>query len=143
MKRLSFVFTFLLCTFVMTQTMQAQDTGKGHKVVFQFVSADTLSQKSLINNLRNLKAAWPEADVEVVFHGGGIGMVMTEKTKYANILQDYAEKKQIEMVVCENTMRERKVTKEQLLPFVGTVPMAIAELVLKQEQGWAYLKAGL
>lgn len=127
----------------MNQSAQAQDTGKGHKVVFQFVSADTLSQKSLVNNLRNLRAGWPDAEVEVVFHGGGISMVMTSTTKYSNILQDFVEKKNIKMVVCENTMREKKVTKAELLPFVGTVPMAIAELILKQEQGWSYIKAGL
>lgn len=143
MKKVMFSSIIALFSLLFLQTARAQDSGKGHKVVFQFVSADTLSQKSLVNNLRNLKAAWPDADVEVVFHGAGISMVMSEKTRYANILQDYVEKKQIKMVVCENTMRERKVTKAELLPFVGTVPSAMLELISKQEQGWAYLKAGL
>lgn len=118
-------------------------TGEGHRIVFQFVSPDTASQKALVNNLKNLRAGWPKAEVEVVFHGPGISMVMTEKTKYADQLRDYVENKGIKMVVCENTMRERKVERAQLLPFMGTVPMGIGEIVKKQEQGWSYIKAGL
>ena len=40
-------------------------------------------------------------------------------------------------------MKQKKIVRSQLLPFVSTVPMAIAEIVVKQEQGWSYLKAGL
>jgi intracellular sulfur oxidation DsrE/DsrF family protein len=29
-----------------------------------------------------------------------------------------------------------------LLPSAGTVPAAILEIVMKQEQGWSYIKAG-
>ncbi|RYF69754.1 MAG: hypothetical protein EOO39_16995 [Cytophagaceae bacterium] len=143
MKKILFIFSLLLTTLVLNQTGNAQDTGKGHKVVFQFVSADTLSQKSLLTNLRNLREGWPDAEVEVVLHGGGIAMALTEKAKYASILQDLVQKKNVKMVVCENTMRQQKVTKADLLPFISTVPMAMAELIMKQEQGWAYLKAGL
>jgi hypothetical protein len=70
-------------------------------------------------------------------------MVMTEKTKYNKQLQEFAEKQSIKMVVCENTMKQKKVEKSQLLSFVGTVPMGIGEIIKKQEQGWSYIKAGL
>ena len=48
----------------------------------------------------------------------------------------------VQFVVCENTMKQRKVTKEQLLPNTGFVKMGIGEIILKQEQGWSYIKAG-
>jgi uncharacterized protein len=133
----------LLTIMVLSVAVSAQDTGKKHKVVVQFVSGDTLSQLSLITNLKNLREAWPEAQVEVVFHSNGIYMVMSEKTKFSKELQHYAEQQKIKMVVCENTMRNKKVTKSQLLPFMGTVPMGIGEIIMKQEKGWSYLKAGL
>lgn len=139
MKKLLFISIFIFAAF----SSFSQKKAKSHKIVFQFVSADTLSQHSLINNLKNLREGWPTAEVEVVFHGAGMAMVMTEKTKYAKELQDFVENKNIKMVVCENTMKQRKVTKAQLLPFMGTVPMGIGEIVLKQEAGWSYLKAGL
>ncbi len=139
MKKIFVLLAFLSSTYAFAQT----DNGEKHKIVFQFVSGDTLSQHSLINNLKNLREGWPKAAVEVVFHGNGIFMVMGEKTKYAKELEDFAVKKDIKLVVCENTMKQKKIVKSQLLPFVSTVPMAIAEIVVKQEQGWTYLKAGL
>jgi len=139
MKKILVLLAFLSSTYAFAQT----DNGEKHKIVFQFVSGDTLSQHSLVNNLKNLREGWPKAAVEVVFHGNGIFMVMGEKTKYAKELEDFAVKKDIKLVVCENTMKQKKIVKSQLLPFVSTVPMAIAEIVVKQEQGWTYLKAGL
>ncbi len=139
MKKIFVLLAFLSSTYAFAQT----DNGEKHKIVFQFVSGDTLSQHSLVNNLKNLREGWPKAAVEVVFHGNGIFMVMGEKTKYAKELEDFAVKKDIKLVVCENTMKQKKIVKSQLLPFVSTVPMAIAEIVVKQEQGWTYLKAGL
>jgi intracellular sulfur oxidation DsrE/DsrF family protein len=43
---------------------------------------------------------------------------------------------------CENTMKKQNVTKEQLMPFVITVDSGVAEVVRKQEAGWAYIKGG-
>lgn len=141
MKKITLFIALLL--FVGQSAFSQNDDGSKHKVVIQFVSGDTLSQHSLIGNLKNLREGWPKAQVEVVFHGNGINMVMGEKTKYTKELKDFVENKQVVMVVCENTMRMKKVTKEQLLPFVGTVPMGIGEIILKQEKGWSYIKAGL
>jgi intracellular sulfur oxidation DsrE/DsrF family protein len=33
--------------------------------------------------------------------------------------------------------------KEELLKVAGTVPSGVAEVILKQESGWSYLKAGV
>jgi len=44
--------------------------------------------------------------------------------------------------VCENTLKQRKIDKSEILPEASFVPVGIAELVLKQEEGWAYIKAG-
>lgn len=143
MKKIGLFLMFLFAVQLSFAQKSLNDNGTGHKVVFQFVSGDTLSQRSLINNLKNLREGWPKAEVEIVFHGNGIFMVMGEKTKHNAELQDFAEKKNIKMVVCENTMKQKKVDKSQLLPFVGTVPMGIGEIIKKQEQGWSYIKAGL
>jgi intracellular sulfur oxidation DsrE/DsrF family protein len=40
-------------------------------------------------------------------------------------------------------MKLRKIKREQLLPFIQTVPMAIGEIIMKQEQGWSYIRSGL
>ena len=43
--------------------------------------------------------------------------------------------------VCEHSMKNQSVDKSQLLPNVGTVPDGIGEIVVKQTQGWGYIKA--
>lgn len=134
------IVLFALLTSI--QSYAQQDLGASHKVVFQMVSADSVSQQSLIGNLKNLRNAWPEAQVEIVFHGQSIDMVVAETSKFSKELEDFAMNKNIKMVVCENTMKKKKVQKAQLLSFIGTVPMGIGEIIMKQEQGWAYLKAG-
>ena len=48
----------------------------------------------------------------------------------------------VRFAACQNTMRRRNISKEDLLPFVGTVDSGVAEVVRKQEEGWAYLKGG-
>lgn len=139
MKNLIFIFLLVSGSLFAQKT----DDGSTHKVVFQFVSGDSLSQKSLVNNLKNLREGWPKAQVEVVFHGNGIFMVTTGKTTYMKELMDFAQNKDVKMVVCGNTMKQKKITKEQLVPFVDVVPMGIGEIIMKQEQGWSYIKAGL
>ena len=49
----------------------------------------------------------------------------------------------VRFVACENTMKQKNIKKEEILPEVGFVPMGIGEIIMKQEKGWSYLKAGL
>jgi hypothetical protein len=46
----------------------------------------------------------------------------------------------VKFVACENTIRERKIDKATILPQSGFVPSGVSEVILKQEDGWAYLK---
>ena len=43
---------------------------------------------------------------------------------------------------CENTMNKYGIRKDMLIPSVSSVPSGVAELVMKQEEGWSYLKTG-
>ena len=113
-----------------------------HRVVIQFSTADTLEHKGLMNNLKHLKEGWGDSvEVEVVVHGPGIDLLTKGKTTQQDAIQKMM-KKQVKFVLCQNTMKQRNVTKEQILPGVDFVPMAIGEIILKQEQGWSYIKGG-
>ena len=119
------------------------DLGKHkHKVVFQFTNAnDTLQQKAFTNQLNNLVAHWPNAEIEVVTYNHGIEYIMTSKSKHINDLLAL-NTKGVKFAVCQNTMNRLKITKDQLLPFATVVPAGIAEIVEKQEKGWSYIKGG-
>jgi len=48
----------------------------------------------------------------------------------------------VNFAVCNNSMRRLQVDASRLVPGVTVVPVAILELVKKQEEGWSYIKAG-
>lgn len=112
-----------------------------HKIVFQLTSADTTVHKMLVRQLGNVLAAAPNSKVEVVCHGPGITMLTTAKTIVLPKIIEL-KGKGMEFVVCENTLAERKVTKEEIIPQAGFVKAGIIEIVKKQEEGWSYIRAG-
>lgn len=113
-----------------------------HKIIMQLTSNDAAVLKGLTKQLNNLKEGWEDTVlIEVVCHGPGIDFLTTEKTKYKDEIYALKEKG-IVFVVCENSLRERSVPKEAILPDMQYVKMGIGEIVLKQEAGWTYIKAG-
>lgn len=134
----------LMAAFISIASVHAQ-TGNEiakHKVVIQLSSNDTLVWKGLMNNLKNLKAGWGDSvQVEVVAHGFGIEMLMKEKTTQQEKIAAF-KKAGVVFVGCENTMREKKIPATSIIAEAGTVPMGIGEVIMKQEQGWSYIKAG-
>ena len=111
-----------------------------HRVVMHMSSPDTMVWKGLMNNLKNMKTGWGDSvAIEVVVHGPGISMLVKEKTTQAAKIAAFSQQG-VRFVACENTIRERKIDRASILPDAGFVPMGVGELVLKQEQGWSYMK---
>lgn len=145
--------TLLFLLLGLNQTSYAQSKQKSkkakathqlvkHKIVMQLTSSEAPVHKGLIKQLNNLKNGWGDTvTIEVVCHGPGIDFLTTEKTKFKDEIYQLKEKG-IVFVVCENSLKERDVPKEAILPQMEYVKMGIAEIVIKQEQGWSYIKAG-
>lgn len=121
----------------------AQTESKDHKIVFQFTNAnDTLQQKAFVKQLENITEHWPNAKYEVVLYNQGLELVMKNNTKYQSRLQAL-KSKGVKFVVCENTLKNRKISKDAFPEvLVEYTPAGIAEIVEKQEQGWSYIKGG-
>ena len=138
-KTISILFLSVMAL-LFTNSIHAQAI-KEHKVVIQLNTADTASWSSTIGNIRNLQKIWPNnISIEVVAHGKGLDLIVANKTHLANDVNALS-KEGVVFAACENSMRKHNVTKADLLPVAITVPSGVAELVLKQEEGWAYLKA--
>jgi len=115
---------------------------KHHRVVFEVNSGpDTWDQ--VMGNIENMRKAFaPEpVDVEVVCFGKGLDLIVTAKTPAADRLRTLSDSG-VRVMACQNSMRKRKVTAAELLPFAGQVDSGVAEVVRKQEDGWSYLKSG-
>lgn len=116
--------------------------GKRHKIVFQFTNAiDTLQQKAFVKQLQNLQEHWPDAQYEVVVYNQGLELLMPGKSKYLPEIKSLIQQG-VEFLVCENSMKNRKIGKEAFIPEAGYVKAGIAELVERQEEGWTYIKGG-
>jgi uncharacterized protein len=135
------LLSVLLLLFTFADAKAQVVSNKKHKIVVQLVSSDTAVYRMLIAQLGNIKKAAPNAKIEVVCHSGGIYILVAEKTIYKSEIEDFA-KNGITWTACENTMRMRNIPKEKLIPICTTVPSGIFEVVLKQEEGWSYLKMG-
>jgi len=113
-----------------------------HQVVFHLTSNDTLAWKGLMNNIKNLKAGWGDSvQIEVVTNGMGIQLLMKEKTTQQQKIEEF-KSKGVVFYACENTMRERNVNKDAMIPATAFVPMGVGEIIKKEEKGWSYIKAG-
>ena len=134
-------FALLLPLMADAQTAAPVMTKEKLKVVFQLTTNDTLAQKAVIKQIGNFLTAAPNAKVEVVCHNNGITFLQTATTKQADKIRELSAKG-VDFVACENTMRERKIKREELLAEIRTVPAGIVEVVMKQKKDWAYIKAG-
>lgn len=140
MKHLLFLFCVLAFPLLSVAQDQVVDKKK-HKVVFQLTSNDTLVQKSLVKQIRNVQTAAPNTKIEVVCHSNGITFLQTAQSKQTAGIQEL-KKTGVDFVACENSMRERKIKREELVAECRTVPAGLVEIIDKQEKGWAYVKAG-
>ena len=82
MKKSIFLLMALIITFASANAQNPGDANiaNPHKIVFQLTAGDTLSHKALMKQLNNITTVSPETKVEVVCHGPGLNMLMTEKT---------------------------------------------------------------
>lgn len=121
-------------------TARADGPGEPLKVVVHVNVPEPGTQGAGLKNVTNLLKEAPDAQVEVVCHGAGIGLVEKARTDHAEAVEALI-KKGVKFVACENTMRQKSIRKEDLLPGVGTVPSGVVEVVRKQQKdGFAYIK---
>lgn len=133
----------LLCLFLLASPVLAQTTptAKQHRIVFHLASADTVVHQVLTRQLNNVLDVWPTAQIEVVVHAWALGFMRQDKSVVKADIEALAAKGVV-FAVCENSMKRSKLTKDQMLKQSSFVPVGLAELVMKQEDGWSYIKAG-
>lgn len=112
-----------------------------HKIVFQIASDEVKEHGSLTRQLNNVLNYWPKAEIEVVVHSAALEFMMNEKSSVKTEIQAFMEKGVV-FAVCQNTMKRKNVTESEIISGAMFVPVGIAEIVLKQEKGYSYIKAG-
>jgi uncharacterized protein len=142
---MNIINTILILTAFSVMTASAQDTRKQtkkHFVIMQVTQGDSLTQISVIGQIRNIKKSLPDAHIKVVCHANALDMLIEKKSRVLTHLSSLTDE-DVVFAACENTMERKNVKKEDLSTHVVTVPSALVEIILKQEEGWSYIKGGM
>lgn len=154
MKKLSFLLAgfFLMATAASAQNNNtileknaaftgAKATQKKYHVIYQLDNSDP---KVIEKTLRNLNNALTDPrlegkiEAELVAFSGGTEAYL-KGSKYENDLKALVEKGVI-VAQCNNTLREKKIARDQLYDFIAIVPSGNGELIIRQAEGWAIIK---
>ena len=112
-----------------------------HKIIWEMPVGDTAQQRVLFNQLNNVLTEAPDAKIEVVFHSFAVYALLKDSSFFKpQIAALY--KKGVVFAVCNNSLKKRNIDPARVMPEAIIVPVAILEIVKKQEEGRAYIKAG-
>ena len=115
---------------------------KAHHAIFVLTSGEDADWQMTLANMRNMIKGFAPAKVEIELVAYGPGLPFLKKGSAVQTEIQELEAQQVRFVACENSMRLQHVTAADLAPGVTAVPSGVIELVTRQEQGWAYVKAG-
>jgi len=119
---------------------QSPSSPPAYKVVFDLTTDDPQDQNAVLRWLREVAAANPQAEMEVVMYGRGLALVVPGRSALTDDAKQAIGRPHVAFKVCEIAMRNQKVDKSQLLEKVTTVPDGIGEIVTRQKEGWGYIK---
>ena len=157
-KLMSIVLAGLVGLMTWSGIATAATEGAKQKVVYHINEDDPKQQTGALRNIQNLINAVGKdnLDLRVVMHGNGVSLVLLPDAlgrvkgfKNANAdpqMQaaiDALKGQGVAFKVCNNTLTNRKVNKDEDLYMVGAadiVPRGVAELAILQGQGFAYIK---
>jgi intracellular sulfur oxidation DsrE/DsrF family protein len=118
--------------------------GKQDKVVYH-VNDGFAQASNGLRNIGNHLEVNPDAKIVVVTHALGVDFLMKgakdkNGAKYEDLVEQLKQRG-VQFDVCEITLRNRKLTRDQFIEHVTFVPSGVAEVTrLQQREGYAYLK---
>ena len=122
------------------QPQDSRAAGTRHKVIFQVSDSDPRKWSLTLNNVRNIQQDLGKGNVEieVVAYGPGLGMLKLDSEVATRVGDALAQG--VKILACENTMTNTKVRREDMLSNIGYVKAGVVELMVKQQQGYSYIR---
>lgn len=114
---------------------EATSTG----VVVHLDEGDPAKHAAVLRNVSNLiDALGPGTDIELVVHGAGIAALLPDSPHRKNIRA--LQERGLTVDACRNTLESENIAPELLLTDAVVVPSGMAHLVIRQREGWAYVR---
>jgi intracellular sulfur oxidation DsrE/DsrF family protein len=110
------------------------------RVVIQVSDADPQKWNLALNNVKNVQMdlGADKTEIEIVAYGPGIGMLKADAL-VANRIEE-AVASGVKVVACENTMRNLKISRDDMHKNIEYVPAGVVQLMRRQQQGYAYIR---
>jgi len=140
----------LLAAFAMVVGLAAPALAEGevHRVVFHVDQNDPKIMNLTLNNVQNVTSYFESigdtVEIEVVAYGPGLNMYRQDNSPVADRISVISlELPDVTFAACGNTLRkmEAKAGHEvALISEAEVVPSGVVQLIMRQEQGWAYIR---
>ena len=131
---------FLIVSCLLFSCIFVNAQKRPYNVVFDLTGNDSTIQKSVLRWVGGILKSNPDAKLEVVMYGQGIDLVVKGHAYQPEVIEKLATNSNVSFTVCEIALKNHNLTKSDLLSGIKTVPDGIYEIVLKQADGWAYIK---
>jgi intracellular sulfur oxidation DsrE/DsrF family protein len=120
-------------------------SGGGQDKVVYHLNDGLVQASNGLRNINNHLEVNPSAKIVVVAHAQGVDYLFKgARDKNGNKYEDLVEQlknRGVRFDICEITLRNRKLSKDQFIAEVTYVPSGVAEITrLQQKEGFAYLK---
>jgi len=139
------LFAALVCSGSATAAESANNAAQAtpnqrHKLVVQVTDDDQAKWNLALNNVKNVQSELGAANVEIeiVAYGPGISMIRLESPVSERVRE--AITSGVSVIACKTTMAAQKITEDDMLPAVGYVPAGAVEIMMRQLQGYAYIR---
>ena len=134
-----------VAVFLVTLLAACASTGAGTDRVVYHLNEGLPQASNGLRNINNHLEVNPAAKIIVVAHAQGVDFLMKDaKDRNGNKYEDLVEQlrnRGVQFDVCEITLRNRKLSRDQFIPDIKYVPSGVAEITrLQQQEGFAYLK---
>ena len=135
--------TFLTSLLVVIVAFSISAQENQQKIIFDVTSTDTKVHQSTLLMMKLMSANHPNTLLEVMVYGEALPMLMKNQSTVAKDIALFIDNDNVIFTACEISMELLfKIGKEQLLGGVGTVTNAVPDIVMKQKNGWGYIKVG-
>jgi uncharacterized protein len=148
MKKITWLFMVVMTlltvkTFSQSSSNPASFRGavanlKAYKALYILNTSDEKKIKGTLRNINNaLEDPRLKGKLQVELIAFGDGVEVFKKANNFDTVLTNLQKKGVLLAQCENTIRERKISKEELWPFISYVPSGNGEIIIRHYQGWA------
>ncbi len=118
----------------------AAATKAHYGVIFQLDSGGNAAIKKTLNNIENIlhdPRLAKKLKVELIANSHGFD-VYVKNNGFEEKLR-HLQQQGVILAQCNNTLKELKIDRNDLYPFISIVPSGMGEIAIREAEGWAYI----